>query len=81
MTDLRATLEEERKKAEAEVSKLKAQIPTLISEAMVRAVEEFKTSSKMRDLKVEFGQTPSLRASNFTKRRWSESFSSWTSTS
>ena len=43
--DLRATLEEERKKAEAEVSELKAQIPTLVLEAMVRAVEEFKTSS------------------------------------
>ena len=60
-TDLRATLEEERKKAEAEVSELKAQILTLVSEAMVQAVEEFKTSPKMRDLKVSFGQTAYIK--------------------
>ena len=59
--DLRATLKEERKKAEAEVSELKVQIPTLISKAMVRAVEEFKTSSEMRDLKVEFGQAAFIK--------------------
>ena len=59
--DLRATLEEEFKKAEAEVSELKAQIPTLILEAMVRTVEEFKTSSEMRDLKVEFGQATFIK--------------------
>ncbi|XP_073114816.1 RNA polymerase II C-terminal domain phosphatase-like 2 isoform X2 [Elaeis guineensis] len=58
--DLRAVLEEERKKAEAEVSKLKAQIPTLVSEAMVRAVE-FKTSSETRDLKVQFGQAAFIK--------------------
>ncbi|XP_073117674.1 uncharacterized protein [Elaeis guineensis] len=61
LADLRATLEEERKKAETEVSELKAQIPTLVLEAMVRAVEEFKTSSKMRDLKVEFGQAAFIK--------------------
>ena len=33
--DLRAALKEEKKKAEAEVSELKAQIPILVSEAMV----------------------------------------------
>ena len=60
-TDLRATLEEERKKAEAEVFELKVQIPTLISKAMVWAVEEFKTSSEMRDLKVEFGQAAFIK--------------------
>ena len=56
-SDLRATLEEERKKAEAEVSKLKAQvselkaqIPSRVSEAGARAVEEFKASSEMDDL-------------------------------
>ncbi|XP_073103685.1 uncharacterized protein [Elaeis guineensis] len=59
--DLRATLEEERKKAEAEVSELKAQIPTLVSEAMVRAVE-FKISSEMRDLKVQFGQAAFIKS-------------------
>ena len=52
-------MEEERKKAEAEVSELKAQIselkaqiPSLVSEVGVRAVEEFKTSSEMEDLQV-----------------------------
>ncbi|XP_073107518.1 uncharacterized protein [Elaeis guineensis] len=59
--DLRATLEEERKKAEVELSELKAQILTLVSEAMVQAVEEFKTSSEMRDLKVEFGQAAFIK--------------------
>ena len=60
-TDLRATLEEERKKAEAEVSELKVQILTLVSETMVRVVEEFKTSFEMRDLKVEFGQAAFIK--------------------
>ncbi|XP_073117994.1 uncharacterized protein [Elaeis guineensis] len=69
-SDLRTALEEERKKAEAEiselkaqaselkvrVSKLKARIPSLISEAGARAVEEFKASSEMEDLKVQFDQ-------------------------
>ena len=59
--DLRATLEEERKRAEAEVFELKAQISTPVSEAMVRAVEEFKTSYEMRDLKVEFGQATFIK--------------------
>ena len=54
--DLKAALEEERKKAEAEVSKLKEQIPTLVSEARTQAVEEFKTSFEMEDLQVQFGQ-------------------------
>ena len=58
-SDLRAALEEERKKAEgevselkAQVSELKAQIPSLVSEAGAHAVEEFKTSSEMEDLQV-----------------------------
>ena len=69
-SDLRTTLEEERKNAEAEVSELnvqvfelkaqvfelKAWIPSLISEAGARAVEEFKASSEMEDLKVQFDQ-------------------------
>ena len=55
LTDLRAALEEERRKVEVEVSKLKEQIPTLVSEARAQAVEEFKTSSEMRDLNVKFG--------------------------
>ena len=69
-SDLRTTLEEERGKAEAEVSvlrvqvfelkeqvsELKARIPSLVSEASARAVEEFKASSEIEDLKVQFGQ-------------------------
>ena len=69
-SDLRTVLEEERGKAEAEVSALKVQvfelkvqvselkawIPSLVSEARARAVEEFKASSEMEDLKVQFGQ-------------------------
>ncbi|XP_073105621.1 uncharacterized protein [Elaeis guineensis] len=60
-TDQRAALKEERKKAEAEVSELKAQIPTLVSEARIRAVEEFKIFSEMRDLKVQFGQAAFIK--------------------
>ncbi|XP_073113514.1 uncharacterized protein [Elaeis guineensis] len=69
-SDLRTALEEERGKAEAEISRLRAQvfklkvqvfklkawIPSLTSEAGARAVEEFKASSEMKDLKVQFGQ-------------------------
>ncbi|XP_073102544.1 uncharacterized protein [Elaeis guineensis] len=60
-TDLKAALEEERRKAEAEVSKLKEQIPTLVSEARAQAVEEFKTSSEMRDLNIKFGQAAFIK--------------------
>ena len=62
MTDLRATLEEERKKAVVEVSELKVQILTLVLKATVWAVEEFKTSSEIRDLKVEFGQAVFIKS-------------------
>ena len=62
-SDLRTALEEERKKAEGEVSELKVQvfelkvqIPSLISKVGARAVEEFKASSEMEDLQVQFGQ-------------------------
>ncbi|XP_073116244.1 uncharacterized protein [Elaeis guineensis] len=76
-SNLRTALEEERGKAEAEISglrvqvfKLKAQaselkaqvfelkawISSLTSEVGARAVEEFKASSEMEDLKVWFGQ-------------------------
>ena len=69
-SNLKTTLEEERKKAEAEISELKAQafelkaqvfelkvrIPSLVSEVGARAVEEFKASSEMEDLQVQFGQ-------------------------
>ena len=44
------------RKGEAEVVNLMEQIPVLISEARVSAVEEFKASAEMRDLNVKFGQ-------------------------
>ena len=75
LADLRTTLEEKRKKAKAEVSELKAQIPTLVSEAMVRVVEEFKTSSKMRDLKVEFGQATFIKGFELCQEKVVEKFS------
>ena len=49
-------MEETVRKAEAEVANLAEQISVLVSEARVLAVEEFKTSAKMRDLNVQFGQ-------------------------
>ena len=50
------TSEETARKAEAEVTNLAEQIPVLISEARILAVEEFKASTEMRDLNVKFGQ-------------------------
>ncbi|EHA8587438.1 hypothetical protein COCNU_scaffold002235G000020 [Cocos nucifera] len=50
-------LEEERKKeAEIKVTELEARMAKSISEVMIQAVEEFKASSEMRNLNVEFGQ-------------------------
>ncbi|EHA8590621.1 hypothetical protein COCNU_scaffold021309G000010 [Cocos nucifera] len=50
-------LEEERKKeAEIKVAELEARMAKSISEVMIRTMEEFKPSSKMRNLNVEFGQ-------------------------
>ncbi|XP_073099535.1 uncharacterized protein [Elaeis guineensis] len=74
-TDLRAALEEERKKAEVEVSELKAQIPTLVSEVMVRAVEEFKTSFETRDLKVHFGQATYIKGFELCQEKVVRKFS------
>ena len=52
----RQTSEETVRKAEAEVAHLVEQTPVLVSEARVLAVEEFKASTEMRDLNVQFGQ-------------------------
>ena len=49
------TSEEMARKAEVEVANL-AQIPVLVSEARVLAVEESKASAEMRDLNIKFGQ-------------------------
>ena len=49
-------MEEMVRRAEAEVANMAEQIPTLVSEARGQAVEEFKASTEMKKLKVEFGQ-------------------------
>ena len=49
-------MEETVRKVEVEVTNLAEQIPVLVSEARVLAVEKFKTSTEMRDLNVQFGQ-------------------------
>ena len=49
-------MEEMVRRAEAKVANMAEQIPTLISEARGQAVEEFKASTEMKKLKVEFGQ-------------------------
>ncbi|EHA8586736.1 hypothetical protein COCNU_scaffold000853G000010 [Cocos nucifera] len=48
--------EERRKKVEAKVGELKDQASKQISEVKIQAMEEFKDSSKVRDLNVTFGQ-------------------------
>ena len=55
-TEQKADLEEMVRRAEAEVANMAEQIPTLISEVRSQAVEEFKASTEMKKLKVEFGQ-------------------------
>ena len=52
----RQILEESARKAEAEVTHLVEQSSVLVSEARALAVEEFKASTEMRDLNVQFGQ-------------------------
>ena len=44
------------RKVEAEIINLVEQIPILVSEARVLAVEEFKASAEMRKLNIKFGQ-------------------------
>ena len=48
--------EERRKEAEIKVAELEARMAKSVSEAMVRAVKEFKASSKMMNLNIVFGQ-------------------------
>ena len=67
--DLKAALEEERRKVETEVSKLKEQISTLVSEARAQAVEEFKTSSEMRDLNIKDRKSTRLNSSHSGESR------------
>ena len=49
-------MEEMVRRAKAEVANMAEQISTLVSEAKGQAVEEFKASTEMKKLKVEFGQ-------------------------
>ena len=55
-TEQKAALEEMVRRAEAETANMAEQIPTLVSEARGQVVEEFKASTEMKKLKVEFGQ-------------------------
>ena len=48
-------MEESARKAEAEVAHLAEQTPVLVSKARTLAVEEFKASTEMRELNVQFG--------------------------
>ena len=73
--DLKAALQEEIRKAEAEVSKLKEQIPTLVSEARAQAVEEFKASSEMRDLNIKFGQATLIKGFELCQEKVVRKFS------
>ncbi|KAG1338312.1 hypothetical protein COCNU_04G006180 [Cocos nucifera] len=50
------TLEEEKKEAKIKVVKLEGKISKPISEVVAQAMEEFKASSKMKDLNIAFGQ-------------------------
>ncbi|XP_073100155.1 uncharacterized protein [Elaeis guineensis] len=80
-SDLRTALEEERKKIEVEVSELKAQvselkarIPSLILKAGARAVEEFKASSEMEDLQVQFGQDTFIKSFELCQEKMAGKF-------
>ena len=55
-------MEELARKAEAEVANLVEQTSALVSEARALAIEEFKASTEMRDLKVQFGQEAFIKA-------------------
>ena len=59
LVELKAALalEEERKReAEIKITELEARMTKSILEVMIWAMEEFKASSKMRNLNVEFDQ-------------------------
>ncbi|EHA8587696.1 hypothetical protein COCNU_scaffold002990G000030 [Cocos nucifera] len=62
--------EEERKKeAEIKVAELEARMAKSISKVMIRAVEEFKASSKMRNLNVKFSQQAFIKDFELCKGR------------
>ena len=71
----RQTLEESVRKAEAEVANLAEQILVLVSEARALAVEEFKASAEMRDLKVQFGQKVFIKGFELCQEKVASKFS------
>ena len=68
-------MEESARKAEAEVANLAEQILVLISEARALAVEEFKASAEMRDLKVQFGQEAFIKGFELCQEKVARKFS------
>ena len=74
-TEQKAALEKMVRRAEAEVANMAEQIPTLVSEVRGQAVEEFKASTKMRKLKVEFGQAAFNRGFELCQEKMVEKFS------
>ena len=52
-----------------QVSELKVRIPFLVSEARARAVKEFKASSEMEDLKVQFGQDAFIKGFELSQKK------------
>ena len=68
------TLEETVRKAEAEVANLAEQISVLVSEVRVLTVEEFKTSTEMRDLNVQFGQEAFIKGFELCQEKVASKF-------
>ncbi|EHA8586313.1 hypothetical protein COCNU_scaffold000172G000020 [Cocos nucifera] len=66
--------EERRKEAKNRVAKLETQMAKSISEAMIRAVEEFKTSSEMQNLNVKFSQEAFIKDFKFYEGRIARRF-------
>ena len=57
-----------------QVFELKAWIPSLVSEAGARAVEEFKASSEMEDLQVQFGQDAFIKGFELCEEKVAEKY-------
>ena len=68
-------MEETARKTEAEVANLIEQTPVLVSEARVLAVEEFKASTEMRDLNVQFGREAFIKGFELCQERVVRKFS------
>ncbi|EHA8587617.1 hypothetical protein COCNU_scaffold002837G000010 [Cocos nucifera] len=64
-----ALKKEEKKEAKLKVVELEAQLAESILEVMARAVEEFKTSPKMKDLNIIFSQEVFIKGFKLYKGR------------